>query len=168
MAQQKLIKNAFIIYETVKDYPLHHQPRHQIARQIPAGHLQRGAPHPRGGGAAGTAHQGRRPGSPRPPHQGQPAICGLCRKTIPEPGPQPPRPHQRGQRGTHQSSQTLRRDTRLQVHLLRRVVDTPVDSAGHRRELAHRASALQPARSTQQTKKRNLFSGNKSSETKRK
>ena len=41
------------------------------------------------------------------------------------------RPHQRGQPWTDQGCREIRRDTRLQVHLICRLVDTSEHSAGH-------------------------------------
>ena len=54
------------------------------------------------------------------------------------------RPDQRGQPGSYQGRREVRRDPRLQVHILRRVVDTPVDTPGSGRAVQDRPSASEP------------------------
>lgn len=49
-----------------------------------------------------------------------------------------------GNIGLVKRSREIRRDTWFQVHLLRRVVDTPEHPAGHCRAEPHRASATEP------------------------
>ena len=137
-------------YASIKDYKVHHQPRKRLAGQVLAGNRQGGAHHGRGGGGTRPANQERRPGSARKAHQSQSALRGVRGQTIPESGTEPPGPDQRGQPRTDQGRREVRRDPRFQVHLLRRVVDSPVDPSSVGRTVAHRASAAQSGRIAQQ------------------
>ena len=55
-----------------------------------------------------------------------------------------------GNLGLIKAAGEVRRNARFQVHLLRRVVDSPVDPSGLGRAVAHRASAAQPGGVAQQ------------------
>jgi hypothetical protein len=87
--------------------------------------------------------------------QAQPALRDLGREEVPEPRPAAHRPDRRGERRADDGRAEVRSRPGREVHLVRRLVDPPVDprrarapgphraraAQSHRRPLAHRAAS---------------------------
>ena len=120
--------------------------RRRLARPVPPRHQRVSADLARGGGAARAADSQGRPGSARQARALQPPLRRVGRQEISEPGRVALRSDQRGQPRPDPRRAQIRRDEGDQVHLLRRLVDPPGDSAGAGRAVAHRARAAEPRR----------------------
>ena len=80
----------------------------------------------------------------------EPALRRFGGQAVPESGIVATRPDQRGKPRPDQSRGEIRRDEGIQIHLLRRMVDSPIDPAGTGRAEPYRAAPAEPGGIAQQ------------------